>query len=100
MGCWFTKKEDIIKRIETIMTSIVYAVENKNLRNEVLGLIKEDGGKNVPVMNEAFKFWTVLEYDSGKIVLLNLARVYDEDKDSCGLKKLINCCESNQALFF
>lgn len=94
-----TEKADIKKRIDIIMSSLVYVIENKNLREEIAKIVEEDNGKNIPVMNEALKFWTVVEYDSNRVTLLDLARIYDEDKDSCGLKKLINCCESNQVFF-
>ena len=44
-------------------------------------------------------FWTITLNNLLSKALLGTAKLYDENKDSLGLKRLINKCEQNQGLF-
>ena len=59
----------------------------------------QEGSKYNKLLEYSPCFWTITLNNLLSKALLGTAKLYDEDRESLGLKKLINKCEQNQGLF-
>ena len=66
----------------------------KGLRDEL-----QEGAEYEKLLEYSPCFWTITLNNLLSKALLGTAKLYDENKDSLGLKTLINRCEQNQGLF-
>ena len=92
------KKEDLEQKLQIQLSRVTHI---KSCLEIWKGLHAEfsSEAENNAVFQESPYFWNMVLKTFQENFLLGVAKLYDENSDSLGLRKTINICEQNQSLF-
>jgi hypothetical protein len=89
-------KEEIEKRIRALLLRITHV----NDCFELYRYLIQSHEKHSGIINTAPAFFQLTEYSLQHTLMIELAKLYDENKDNkTGLKKLLNQCKQDKEIF-
>lgn len=91
-------KEEFCQRITKILYQLTYANSSIHII-ESIDCFLSACDSNKDVLKKDINFWKVILDNCNYRVYAELAKIYEEDKQSMGLRKIINICEQHQSWF-
>ena len=91
-------KEEVKECVENLCIKLTIVENNRLLYKELTKLVGK-GKQYECILKASICFWTLTVSNLRYSLFSELAKLYDEQKDSFGIKKLINVCSQNSDWF-